>query len=146
MRRLVAALAFVAVLAAWGGVAFAAGVATYNGSTSQDHAFTLTVASDGVKFRIDWSAGCGDGAPDFKATTSSQRGLPSKAGSFSSHETYDAKASDGATVHYSIAIAGTIHRRVAAGSWRAVATGPYKDGGTYKCETGKVTWKARRAG
>jgi hypothetical protein len=42
-------------------------------------------------------------------------------------------------------MAGAIHGRRAAGSWQATATGPYKDGGSYKCDTGRVTWKARRA-
>jgi hypothetical protein len=146
MRRLIAILACLAALAALGGVAYAAGTVTYTGQTSQGKAFMLTIDSTGVRFRIDWAANCADGGQDFKATTSSQRALPNRAGQFSSHETYDAKASDGATVHYDIVISGRIHRGRAAGSWQAVASGPYKDGGTYRCDTGKVTWKARRGG
>jgi len=146
MRRLLATLTCLAALAALGGVAYAATTVTYTGQTSQSKAFTLTVGTGGVRFRIDWSANCADGGQDFKATTSSQRGLPTKAGQFSSHETYDAKASDGATVHYEIAISGAVRRRGATGTWQAVASGPYKDGGTYRCDTGKVTWKARRGG
>ena len=96
-------------------------------------------------FRIAWKADCHDGQDPFKAETASQRPLPNPPGGFSSHETYNAKASDGATVHYDITIAGAIHGRRAAGSWQATATGPYKDGGSYKCDTGRVTWKALRA-
>ena len=68
------------------------------------------------------------------------------AGHFSSRETYDAKASDGATVHYAIVISGAVRRRGATGTWQAVASGPYKDGGTYRCDTGKVTWRAHPGG
>lgn len=145
MRRLVASVAVLAALAATAAGAWAAGMITYTGSTSQSSAFKLTVASDGVRFRIDWEADCGDGGKPFSAETASARPLPNAAGTFSSHETYDAKASDGAMVHYEITISGRIHRRTAAGTWGAVATGPYKDGGTYRCTTGRVTWKARRA-
>ena len=144
MRRFVALLAILALLAAAAGTAYAAGMITYTGATSQGNAFKLTVASDGLRFRIAWKADCHDGEDPFQAETASQRPLPNPPGGFSSHETYDAKASDGATVHYDITIAGAIHGRRAAGSWQATATGPYKDGGSYKCDTGRVTWKARR--
>jgi hypothetical protein len=124
--------------------AAAAGPVSYGGTTSQKRAFTLTIGRDGVRFRIGWSARCGDGGKPFEAQTASRRGLPDPGGAFTSHETYDARASDGAMVHYNIRIAGTIHARTAAGAWRAVATGPYKDGGSYRCETGRITWNARR--
>jgi hypothetical protein len=146
MRRALAILLPVAVLGASAAVAFAA-TKTYTGSTSQQgKAFTLIVAPDGARFRIEWSADCGDGGKPFQAETSSQRPLPVRAGRFSSHETYDATASDGAKVHYEITIGGTVRRRAANGTWQAVASGPYKDGGTYKCDTGKLTWKAKLGG
>ncbi|HEX3317798.1 MAG TPA: hypothetical protein VHR88_07250 [Solirubrobacteraceae bacterium] len=139
--------AFVAVLAAVGATAagtWAASLVSYGGRTSQGRAFTLTVGGGGVRFRIDWTAGCADGGKPFRAQTASQRGLPDTGGAFTSHETYNARASDGAMVHYDIRIGGRIHARTAAGVWRAVATGPYKNGGSYRCETGRITWKARR--
>ena len=144
MRRFVVPLAILATLAVATGAASAAGMLTFMGTTSQSSAFKLTVAGDGLRFRIAWKADCHDGQDPFQAETASQRPLPNTPGGFSSHETYDAKATDGATVHYDITIAGTIHGRRAAGTWEAVAKGPYKDGGTYKCDTGRVTWKARR--
>ena len=146
MRRFVALLAILALLAAAAGAAYAAGMLTYTGATSQGNAFKLTVASDGLRFRIAWKADCHDGQDPFQAETASQRPLPNPPGGFSSHETYDAKASDGATVHYAIVIAGAVRRRGATGTWQAVASGPYKGGGTYRCDTGKVTWRARRGG
>jgi hypothetical protein len=144
MRRFAALLALLAVLAAAAGAAYAAGMVTYMGATSQGSFFKLTVAADGLRFRISWKADCHDGQRPFEAQTASARPLPNTPRGFSSHETYNAKASDGATVHYDITISGAIHGPRAAGSWQAVATGPYKDGGTYRCGTGKVTWKARR--
>jgi hypothetical protein len=145
MRRALAFLCVLAVLAATAGVAYAATV-TYTGSTSQSQPFKLVLRPDGVRFRLSWRAGCGDGGKPFSAETASQRALPVHAAHFSSRETYDAKASDGATVHYAIVIAGAVRRRGATGTWQAVASGPYKDGGTYRCDTGKVTWRARRGG
>jgi hypothetical protein len=145
MRRALAFLGVLAVLAASAGVAYAATV-TYTGSTSQSQPFKLVLRPDGVRFRLSWRAGCGDGGKPFSAETASQRALPVHAAHFSSRETYDAKASDGATVHYAIVIAGAVRRRGATGTWQAVASGPYKDGGTYRCDTGKVTWRARRGG
>jgi hypothetical protein len=145
MRRALAFLGVLAVLAASAGVAYAATV-TYTGSTSQSQPFKLVLRPDGVRFRLSWRAGCGDGGKPFSAETASQRALPLHAAHFSSRETYDAKASDGATVHYAIVISGAVRRRGATGTWQAVASGPYKDGGTYRCDTGKVTWRARRGG
>jgi hypothetical protein len=145
MRRSVACMAVLVALAAAAATAHAAGMLTFLGTTSQGTAFKLTVASDGLRFRIDWKADCHDGQRPFKAETASARPLPNTPGGFTSNETYDAKASDGATVHYDITIAGTIRGRRASGTWSAVATGPYKDGGSYRCDTGDVTWKARRA-
>jgi hypothetical protein len=143
MRRVLAILLPVAVLGACAAVALAAN-RTYNGSTSQSgKTFTLTVAADGARFRIEWTADCGDGGKPFEAETTSQRPLPVRGGRFSSHESYDATASDGAKVHYAITISGTVRQRSAAGTWQAVASGPYKDGGTYKCDTTKVTWKGK---
>jgi hypothetical protein len=146
MRRALVLLGGLAVLAATAGLAYAATTLTYMGSTSQDQPFKLVRSSDGVRFRVSWSADCGDGGKPFQAETASARPLGVHAAHFSSRESYDAKASDGATVHYEIAIAGAVHRRGATGTWQAVASGPYKDGGTYKCDTGKVTWRARRGG
>jgi hypothetical protein len=144
MRRALATLVPVLLLGLIVAAAYAA-VVTYSGGTSQSgKSFTLTVSSDGARFRIQWSADCGDGGKPFQAETASQRALPVRAGRFASHENYDATASDGAKVHYDIAIAGTVRRRSASGTWQAIASGPYKDGGTYKCDTGRVTWKAQR--
>jgi hypothetical protein len=145
MRRALAFLGVLAVLASTAGVAYAATV-TYTGSTSQSQPFKLVLRPDGVRFRLSWRANCGDGGKPFSAETASQRALPVHAAHFSSRETYDAKASDGATVHYAIVIAGAVRRRGATGTWQAVASGPYKDGGTYRCATGKVTWRARTGG
>jgi hypothetical protein len=146
MRRALAILLPVSILGASAAVAFAA-TTTYTGSTSQSgKTFTLTVSGDGARFRIQWTADCADGGKPFQAETASQRALPIRGGRFSSHESYDATASDGAKVHYEIAIGGTVRRRSANGTWQAVASGPYKDGGTYKCDTGRVTWKATRGG
>jgi hypothetical protein len=144
MRRALVALVPALVLGLTVTAAYAA-VATYTGGTSQSgKTFTLTVGSDGARFRIQWTADCADGGKPFQAETSSQRALPVRGGRFSSHESYDATASDGAKVHYDIAIAGTVRRRSASGTWQAVASGPYKDGGTYRCDTSRVTWKAQR--
>jgi len=145
MRRALALLGVLVVLAPGAGVAYAATV-TYTGSTSQSEPFKLVLGPDGVRVRISWSAECGDGGKPFSAQTASQRALAVHAAHFSSRESYDAKASDGATVHYAIVIAGAVRHRGATGTWQAVASGPYKDGGTYKCETGKVTWRARPGG
>jgi hypothetical protein len=145
MRRALTLLSVLAVLAATAGVAYAATV-TYFGSTSQSEPFKLVLGPDGVRFRISWNADCGDGGKPFSAQTASQRALAIRAAHFSSRESYDAKASDGATVHYAIVIAGTVRRQSTTGIWQAVASGPYKDGGTYTCDTGKVSWRARRAG
>jgi hypothetical protein len=145
MRRALATLVPALLVGLTATVAYAA-VATYSGATSQSgKSFTLTVGSDGARFRIQWSADCADGGKPFQAETASQRALPVRAGRFSSHESYDATASDGAKVHYDIAISGTVRRRTATGTWQAVASGPYKDGGTYKCDTGRITWKAKRS-
>ncbi|MFL5835657.1 MAG: hypothetical protein ACJ76K_03595 [Solirubrobacteraceae bacterium] len=144
-RRALALLGVVAVVAATADVAYGATV-TYTGSTSQSQPFKLVLRPDGVRFRLSWRANCGDGGKPFSAETASQRALPVHAGQFSSRETYDAKASDGATVHYTILIAGAVRRRGATGTWQAVASGPYKDRGTYRCDTGRVTWRARPGG
>jgi hypothetical protein len=147
MRRGLALLLTLLALGVTAGAAVAAAGVGYTGTTSQGKPFTLNVSADGVRFRIDWTADCGDGGKPFSAQTASQRALPLRAGGrFSSHESYDATASDGAKVHYQIAISGDVRRRRATGAWQAVASGPYKDGGTYKCDTGKVTWSARRGG
>ena len=148
MRRALSVLTLVAVLAAaCASVALAAGPGVmYLGTTSQHKPFKLSVKPEGVRFRIDWSADCGDGGKPFQAQTASQRPLALKASAFSSTESYDATASDGAKVHYAIVMTGAVHRRRASGTWQATASGPYKDGGTYKCDTGKVTWSARRGG
>jgi hypothetical protein len=143
-------LAIATVLAVLGGTATIAPAATaaagYVGTTSQNQRFALNVATDGVRFRIDWTANCGDGGKPFAAETASQRALPLRGGRFSSHESYDATANDGAKVHYEIAISGRVRRRHAAGTWQATAFGPYAGGGTYRCNTGRVTWLARRGG
>jgi hypothetical protein len=144
MRRFAAPMAVLAALAAVGATASAADMQTYMGSTSQGTPFKLTVASDGLRFRITWKADCHDGQDPFMAQTASQRPLPNTPGGFTSRENYDARASDGAVIHYAISISGTIHGPRAAGVWRAVAVGPYKNGGTYRCTTGRVVWKARR--
>ena len=141
VRRPLACLGVLAVLAATAGVAYAATV-TYTGSTSQSKRFKLVLRPDGVRFRLSWSADCGDGGKPFSAETASQRALAVHAAHFSSRESYNAKASDGATVHYDITITGAIHGPRAAGSWQATATGPYKDGGSYKCDTGRVSLSA----
>ena len=145
MRRALAFLSVLAVLAATAGVAYAA-IATYTGATSQSQRFKLVLGPDGVRFRISWRAACGDGGKPFSAETASQRALAVHAAHFSSRESYNAKASDGANGHYAIVIAGAVRHRGATGTWQAVASGPYKDGGTYRCETGRVTWRARRGG
>ncbi|HEX3317470.1 MAG TPA: hypothetical protein VHR88_05585, partial [Solirubrobacteraceae bacterium] len=129
LRRTATLAAILAALGATAAGASAAGDVSYGGTTSQGRAFALTVSGGGVRFRIDWTAGCADGGKPFRAQTACQRGLPDSGGAFTSHETYDARASDGAMVHYDIRIGGRIHARTAAGVWRAVATGPYKDGG-----------------
>jgi hypothetical protein len=149
MRRVLILLAALGVVGATASVAPAAtggGGVIYQGTTSQNKPFRLLVKPEGVRFRVDWSADCGDNGKPFTAQTVSQRPLALKGSAFSSHESYDATASDGAKVHYDITMSGTVRRRMASGSWQAIATGPYKDGGTYKCDTGKVTWSARRAG
>jgi hypothetical protein len=144
MRRFVAPVAVLAALAAAGATADAADMVTYLGTTSQGSPFKLTMAPDGLRFRITWKADCHDGQDPFQAQTASQRPLPNTPAGFTSRENYDARASDGAVVHYGISISGTIHGPRAAGVWRAVAVGPYKNGGTYRCVTGRVVWKARR--
>jgi hypothetical protein len=144
LRRFALVMALLAALAAAAGAAYAAGMVTYMGATSQRSPFKLTVASDGLRFRISWRADCHDGQRPFAAETASARPLHNTTGGFTSHETYNARAGDGATVHYDIRISGAIHGPRAAGHWQAVATGPYKGGGTYRCDTGRVTWKARR--
>jgi hypothetical protein len=149
MRRTLLLFLALAVLtaSATGAVALAAGLGViYRGTTDQGKPFKLNIKPEGVRFRVSWSADCGDGGKPFGAETVSQRPLALRGSAFSSHESYDAMASDGAKVHYDIVMAGTVHRRRASGTWQATATGPYKDGGTYKCDTGKVTWSARRAG
>lgn len=145
LRRLLAPLAVLVVAGAVAAGASAAGDVSYAGTTSQGRPFALTVGGAGVRFRIDWTADCGDGGKPFEAQTASQRGLPDPGGGFTSHETYQARASDGAMVHYDIRISGRISGAGAAGAWRAVATGPYKDGGSYRCATGRLTWRAHRA-
>lgn len=147
MRRTLFLLPLLAVLVMGASAALAAAPGViYNGTTSQSKPFKLNIRPEGVRFRVSWSADCGDGGKPFQAETVSQRPLALKGSAFSSHESYDAMASDGAKVHYDIVMSGKVLRRRASGAWQATATGPYKDGGTYKCDTGKVNWSARRAG
>src|SRR5919201_5952116 len=109
MRHFVAPMAVLAALAAAGGTAAAADMRTYMGSTSQGSPFKLTIAPDGLRFRITWKADCHDGQDPFMAQTASQRPLRNTPGGFTSRENYDARASDGAVIHYGISISGTIH-------------------------------------
>jgi hypothetical protein len=145
MRRIALVIVAAAGLtAAASAVAQTAGDVQFSGKTQQRKPVILAVGPTGAMFRIDWAADCHDGGDPFEAQTSSQRPLPIQGGRFASHEKYDAKAADGATVHYEISLTGRVTRRAAKGTWRAKAKGPYADGDEYKCDTGKLSWKARR--
>jgi hypothetical protein len=117
----------------------------YKGVTRQKQKVSMNISRKGVKFSIPWSANCRDGGPRFKGTTSNSKPLRvRKRGAFAAKASFTGAAADGTKVRYRVAFKGKLRGKKASGSWRLTVRGPYIEGGTYTCTTGKVRWRAKR--